>query len=193
MLVQRLLLALMSVEVLAVCARRYGVVVPEEAALAQLGQQQLNDVLEGLGKENIGLASLQTISHLFRRADEHRPIATDAHMLSNRVLGPLGRAGRESRIPFHRRPHGVALDLAQLLLVAVLPEIDARPPAKQRQRALERRVLPVVGELGLRLLLRAPEDGRHEREHLDVLAVAPVARLGEGANLGHVLGAHGGR
>ena len=55
MLVQRPRLRRLPVKVLAVRAARNGIVVPEQTALLQLGQQQLNDVLEGLREEGVGL------------------------------------------------------------------------------------------------------------------------------------------
>jgi hypothetical protein len=53
--VGRLLLARAAVEVLPISTAWHSVIVPEQAALPQFGQQQLRDLLERLGEEDVCL------------------------------------------------------------------------------------------------------------------------------------------
>ena len=53
--VRRTALALDTVEVLAVCATRNGVVIPEETSLSQLGKQKLNDINKSTRLDGIRL------------------------------------------------------------------------------------------------------------------------------------------
>lgn len=55
MLVQRHLLARTAVEVLAVRAAFDGVAIPKHIPLDELGQQEIDDVLEGVGEERVCL------------------------------------------------------------------------------------------------------------------------------------------
>lgn len=87
---------------------------------------------------------------------------------------------------FHS-PHSIAFHLAQLLVVSVLVQVDSGPSAEEGQRALGRRVLPVLLQLLPRLLLRPPEDRRDQREHLEVGRVPPVVVARELADLGDAL------
>lgn len=113
------LLARAAVKVLPVGAAGHGVLVPEEAALPQLGQQQLRDLLERPGEEDVALVMcvsrracsekkcsdatykveavdvglfdprLQAVGDLLWRADDDGPVAAEADVLGNGVLCPL--------------------------------------------------------------------------------------------------------
>lgn len=53
--VWRVPLPRLPVKVFAICASGDCVVIPEQTSLSQLGHEQLDNVFEGLGKENIAL------------------------------------------------------------------------------------------------------------------------------------------
>lgn len=59
-LVQRILLALGAIKVLAICSAGNTIVIPEETTLAQLREQEIDDVLEGLWEEGIRLDVCQS-------------------------------------------------------------------------------------------------------------------------------------
>lgn len=83
-------------------------------------------------------------------------------------------------------PDGITLYMAQLLVIAVLAQIDARPAAKQRQRAVNGAQLPELRELGEGLLLRAAENWTEQGQELEAPGVAAKLRPGQLADLSDV-------
>lgn len=82
--------------------------------------------------------ALHDVGHLLRRADGCGAQPPDGDMLAHGLLGPFGDFGGGLGPALDGGPDGIALDMAQLLVLAVLVEINPRPAAKQRQRAIDR-------------------------------------------------------
>lgn len=128
MLLWRVLLSDLSVEVLTVRATWCSVVVPEQTSFSQLRKQELNDVLERLGEQNICLSyvsevarrdsnhdthkieainvrlldpGLEAIGNLLGCTDEDGTVAANTNMLGNGMLGPLRVVRRESGVCVH--------------------------------------------------------------------------------------------
>lgn len=127
MLWQRMLLALQTIEVLAVGTSRNRIVVPEQPSCPKLWKQQVDNVLERLREENISLEEklvlsdsgvrfthkvetinislvdpfLETVSHLRGCANQKGTVSSKANVLGHGVLGPLGVGRRELGISFN--------------------------------------------------------------------------------------------
>lgn len=56
MLLQRILLASGTIEVLTICSARDSVIVPEETTFPQLGEQKIDDILERSREKGISLS-----------------------------------------------------------------------------------------------------------------------------------------
>jgi len=125
---------------------------------------------------------LEDIGDLLRVTDNGGAETANGDVLGDGDLGPLGDAGGGAGPHLDGRADGVALDLAELLVIAILVEIDTGPASKESKGAFDAAVLGVVLELLGGGLGGLSQDGGHEGEELDVLGVAAVNVTGHVAD-----------
>lgn len=185
-------------QILSVRASLHGVVVPEQAPLAQNRQQKLNDILKRPRENGIrqvepvhvglGHPPLHLVGHLVGGAHDGGSEPAYLDVVCDGVLGPFGHFWRRLGPRVDGRANGIRLDVPQLLVVAVLGEVDARPAAKERQRAVLGAVAQVLAVLGFGFLLRLSEHRAEQRQELDGAGVAVELRLCLLSNVGNALG-----
>lgn len=124
---------------------------------------------------------LNLIRHLFRPARHLGPQPAEAEKFHNPPLRPREVLRPRNGVceAAHNGLDPRAVAEAKVVVVAVAREVDAGPPAHERERALGICVLQIAPTLRLGLLVRGGHDDGETRNDLDVGGIPAVpGRLG---------------